>query len=156
MSRSRSSPAPYRSVTTRTSSSARSRARSACRPTVPGGGAAAMASISASIRSPVVATSGGGPGDSSAGAWVLTARGSADAGGLGRGVHDLELLARPQVHVHAAGQARVEAADGAHDVDALEVLPVVLLEDRLTLHGVLVGARRAEAVAGVGVPRRRR
>jgi hypothetical protein len=41
-------------------------------------------------------------------------------------------LPAAEVHVHAAGQARVEAADGPHDVDALEVLPVVLLEQRLS------------------------
>ena len=68
----------------------------------------------------------------------------------------LQLLALAEVHVHAARQARVEAAHRAHDVDALEVLAVVLLEDRLALHRVLVRAGRAVAVARVGVPRRRR
>ena len=58
--------------------------------------------------------------------------------------------------MHAAGQAGVEAAHRAHDVDALEVLAVVLLEDRLALHRVLVRAGRAVGVARVGVPRRRR
>ena len=38
----------------------------------------------------------------------------------------------------------------------LKLLPIVLLEDRLTLDGVLVRARSSVAVAGVGVPRCRR
>src|SRR5262249_8970086 len=71
-------------------------------------------------------------------------------------VQSLQGLALPEVHVHTAGQAWIEAAHRAHDVDALEVLPRVLLEDRLTLHRILVGARCAEAVARAGVPRRRR
>ena len=71
-------------------------------------------------------------------------------------MQQLELLAAAEVHVHAARQARVEAAHRAHDVDALEVLAVVLLEDRLPLHGVLVGPGRAVGVARVGVPRGRR
>ena len=61
-----------------------------------------------------------------------------------------------QVHVHAAGQARVEAAHRPHDVDALEALGRVLLEDRGVLHRVLVGARRPVAVADAAVPRGRR
>ena len=61
-----------------------------------------------------------------------------------------------EVHVHAAGQAGVEAADRAHDVDALEVLGAVLLEDRRVLHRVLVRARRPVHVTRAGVPRRRR
>src|SRR4051794_9859110 len=75
---------------------------------------------------------------------------------LGGRVEHLQLLAVAEVHVHAARQAGVEAADGPHDVDSLEVLPVVLLEDRLPLDGVLVGPGRAEAVPRAGVPRRRR
>src|SRR5262245_53271499 len=56
----------------------------------------------------------------------------------------LEHLAVAQVHVDAAGQAGVEAAHGAHDVDSLEGVPRrVLLEDRATGDGVLVGAQRA-------------
>ena len=50
---------------------------------------------------------------------------------LRRRVQHLQRLAVAEVHVHPARQARIEAAHRAHDVDALEVLPVVLLEDRL-------------------------
>src|SRR4051794_3269331 len=75
---------------------------------------------------------------------------------LGGRVEHLQLLAVAEIHVHAARQAGVEAADGPHDVDALEVLAVVLLEDRLALDGVLVRARRPEAVPRVGVPGSRR
>ena len=60
------------------------------------------------------------------------------------------------VHVHAAGQARIERAHRAHDVDALEVLGAVLLEDRRVLHRILVRARRPVDVARARVPRRRR
>src|SRR3954454_9664952 len=55
---------------------------------------------------------------------VLLANG---VGGGGR-VELAQHLAVAQVHVHATGQAGVEAADGPHDVDPLEVLPGVLLE----------------------------
>ena len=61
-------------------------------------------------------------------------------GGLSHGtppnIGRVHLLQRPpsaEVHVDAARQARVEAADGAHDVDALEVVRAVLLEDRHVL-----------------------
>ena len=56
----------------------------------------------------------------------------------------------------AAGQAGIEAAHRAHDVDALEFVRTVLLEDRRVLHRVLVRTRRAVNVARVRVPRRRR
>src|ERR1700728_2075064 len=72
-------------------------------------------------------------------------------GDTGRRVRRLQHPASAQVHVDAAGQARVEAADRAHDVDALEVLRRVLLEDRRVLHRVLVRARRAVAVADAAV-----
>src|SRR5580692_7096768 len=68
-------------------------------------------------------------------------------------MQSLQGFAVPQVHVYTAGQAWIEAAHRAHDVDALEVVPSVLLEDRLTLHRILVRARRAVAVARAGVPR---
>ena len=68
----------------------------------------------------------------------------------------LQGLAVAEVHVDAAGQARVEAAHRPHDVHALEVVRPVLLEDGHVLNRVLVGPGRAEAVAGAAVPRRRR
>ena len=75
-------------------------------------------------------------------------------------VHLLQHLALAEVHVHAARQARVEAAHGPHDVDALEVV-----ERRsprrsgVFMHRVLVRARacrrcragwRSTASAGTG------
>ena len=66
------------------------------------------------------------------------------------------VLPLAEVHVHAARQARVEAADRAHDVDAAEVVRAVLLEDRLA-HAPR--PRRARGTVGVrraAVPRRRR
>src|ERR1700722_14410387 len=68
-------------------------------------------------------------------------------------VRRLQHLAAAQVHVNAAGQARVEASHRPHDVDALEVLRGVLLEDRRVLHRVLVRAGGAVAVADAAVPR---
>jgi hydrogenase large subunit len=76
--------------------------------------------------------------------------------GLGGGVQQVQAPALAEVHVHPARQAGVETAHGAHHVDAFEVLAVVLLEDRLALHGVLIGPRRSVAVPRAGVPRRRR
>ena len=58
-------------------------------------------------------------------------------------VHHLPHLALAAVHVHAAGQARIERAHRPHDVHALELVRAVLLEDRRVLHRVLVGPRRA-------------
>ena len=63
----------------------------------------------------------------------------------------LSVLPVAQVHVHAARQARVEAAHRAHDVDAAEVVLAVLLEDRLALHRVLVRARACRR-SRVGLP----
>ena len=84
---------------------------------------------------------------------------------LGEG-HDCPALAgewcrsrtvpRAVVEVDAARQAGIEAADGPHDVDPLEVGPIVLLEDRLALDRVLVRTGGPELVARVGVPRGRR
>src|SRR5205807_9452820 len=68
----------------------------------------------------------------------------------------LEHLASAEHHVHAAGQARVEAPHGAHDVDTLERLGSVLLEQRAALDGVLVRTGAAEAVARARFPARRR
>src|SRR6185503_6005448 len=69
---------------------------------------------------------------------------------------DLPHPAPPEVHVDAAGQAGVEAAHRAHDVDADELVRAVLLEDRRVLDRVLVGPRRAVGVARARVPRGRR
>src|SRR5262245_21758733 len=65
-------------------------------------------------------------------------------------------LSFPEVHVHAAWEARIEAAYGAHDVDALNVVARALLEDRHVLDRVLVWPGRPVDVARARVPRRRR
>ncbi len=59
-----------------------------------------------------------------------------------------------KVHVNAAGQARIEAANGTHDVDALEVLRSVLFKDRRVLYGILIRSGCAVDIARVRVPRR--
>src|SRR3954454_6961666 len=69
-----------------------------------------------------------------------------------RGVHLLDRPAVAEVHVHAAGQARVEGADRAHDVDPAELLLAALLEDGLAHHRVLVGAGGAVGVRRAAVP----
>src|SRR5579862_5743385 len=66
-----------------------------------------------------------------------------------------EYLAAAVVHVHAAGQTRIETSDCAHNVDAFEFVSSILLEDRRVLDGVFVGAWGPVGVAGIGVPRRR-
>src|SRR6476619_3128948 len=87
-------------------------------------------------------------------AWLLSSPPSlAEAG---RGVHDLAYLPGARVHVHAAGQAGVEAAHGPPDVDALEVLGPVLFEDRRVLHRVLIGPGSPVNVPRTRVPGRRR
>src|SRR5277367_1159007 len=73
-----------------------------------------------------------------------------------RRVPRLQNLAVAQIHVHAARQARIKAAHGAHDVDALELVRPVLLKDWRVLHRVFVGTRRSINVPRIGVPRRRR
>ena len=64
-------------------------------------------------------------------------------------------LAVAEIHVHAAGQAGIEAAHGTHNVDALEFIGAVLLKDRRVLHSVFVWPRgaiesRGFAFQGVG------
>ena len=60
-------------------------------------------------------------------------------------------FALAEIHVHATGQTRIEAAHGAHNVDAFEVLGSVLFEERATLHGVLVGPGRSVDIARIRV-----
>src|SRR6266480_4386021 len=81
---------------------------------------------------------------------------SLQQGSKSRRMGDVDLLAVAEIHVDPARQARVEAADGTHDVDASEMLLAVLLEDGGVLHRVLVGAGRALRVARAGVPAGRR
>src|ERR1700686_2305803 len=73
-----------------------------------------------------------------------------------RRVPSLQHLAVAEVHVHTARQTGIEAAHGAHDVDALEGVGSVLLEDRRVLYRVFVGAGGAVHVARRRVPWRRR
>ena len=62
-----------------------------------------------------------------------------------------------EIHVHAAWQAGIEAAHGAHDVDAFEfVSGSILFENRRVLHRVFIRPRSAVDVARIAVPRRRR
>src|SRR5262249_47008809 len=168
----RASPAPYSSTRQLTSSSAvaaasgpacaRSEASSpsTCSPTFsvsfdapitpPSKSPSPPRALELRLPSPFVASSSLLSPD---GAGALRLAGShrqLDAGG---GVRGLEHLPAAEVHVDAARQARVEAADRAHDVDALEVVLGVLLEDRRVLHRVLVRARCPVDVADAAVPR---
>src|ERR1044071_8209217 len=67
----------------------------------------------------------------------------------------LQNLAIPQIHVHAARQAGIEAANGPHDVDTAEVLGAIFLENRRLLYRVLVRTRRPVDIPGCRIPRRR-
>src|SRR5262245_821699 len=60
-----------------------------------------------------------------------------------------------EIHMHAARQARVEAADSAHDVNALELLGRVLLEDWRILYSILIWTRCTVDVTRAGIPWRR-
>src|SRR5262245_25384242 len=57
--------------------------------------------------------------------------------------------------MNTARQARVEASDSSHYIDALEIVGTILLENRRILNGVLVWSRRPIDVARVSVPRSR-
>src|SRR5437660_11262558 len=112
-----------------------------------------MASMAASALGPT-ACSTRSSSSSMRSRWART-----EASSMGvsrRGVQLLHGAALSEVHVDPTGQAGVEAAHGAHDVDALEVVGPVLLEDRRTRHGVLVGSGCAVAVARAAVPGRGR
>src|SRR5512132_1665051 len=111
----------------------------------------ALASSSALIRSPTARKSPSTAAARIAASGELIAPLLADV--LRRGVQPLQRLAPTQVHVHTARQARVETAHRTHDVDAFKVLQVVLFEDRLVLHRILVRAWSSIGVAGVRVPR---
>src|SRR5580704_15412671 len=130
------SPAPYRSTRQLTSSSA---VAATCGPAFDPSSAS-----SASTRSPAFCASWPAaigtpllcPARLRGALQAEEASGTVVLAGLHRQCHTggrvgrLEHLAAAEVHVHAARQARVEAAHGAHDVDALEVVRRVLLEDR--------------------------
>src|SRR5277367_68003 len=64
----------------------------------------------------------------------------------------LQDLPVPQVHVHAAGQARVETAYRAHDINSLEFIGTVFFEDRRILHRVLVRPWSSVNIPWVGIP----
>jgi len=68
----------------------------------------------------------------------------------------LQHFAVAQVHVYAAGQAGIEAANRAHNIDAFEILRPIFFEDRRVLHRVFIRTRRAINIARVGIPGRRR
>src|SRR4029077_20981670 len=73
-----------------------------------------------------------------------------------RRVPCLQDLSVTQVHMHTTGQARIETAYRAYDIDTLEFIGNVFLEDRRVLHRILVRTRRPVNVARVGVPGSRR
>src|SRR5580700_10695705 len=156
------SPAPYRSTRQLTSSSAvAATCGPACDPSSASSAStrspAFCASWPAAIRTPSFVSRpppGAKKAEEASGTMALAGL-YCQCHASGR-VRRLEHLAAAEVHVHAARQAWVEAAHGAHDVDALEVVRRVLLEDRRVLHRVLVGPGRPVGVADAAVPRRGR
>lgn len=69
-----------------------------------------------------------------------------------RGVVCLQHLTISEIHVDTAWQARVEAANGAHDIDSLEFVGAIFLENRGVLHRILIRPRRAITIARIGIP----
>src|ERR1700730_14162964 len=67
----------------------------------------------------------------------------------------LQDFSAAQIHVYTAGQARIKAPHGAHDVYPFEFVRAVLLEDRRILDRVLVGPRSTINVPRIGIPWRR-
>src|SRR4051812_39194470 len=68
----------------------------------------------------------------------------------------LQDLTLAEIHVNAAGQAWIETAHRAHDVNTLEVFGTVLLEDWRVLHSILVRPWSSMVIARARIPRRRR
>src|SRR5579863_9289848 len=66
----------------------------------------------------------------------------------------LQSFSVPQIHVHAAGKAWIEASDGTHDINALKFVRSVLLKNGSVLHRIFIRAGRAIHVARIGIPRR--
>src|SRR5580658_3068896 len=56
--------------------------------------------------------------------------------------------------MYAAGQARIETTDRAHNVDPLEILRTIVFKDGCVLHGIFIRARSSIDIARVRVPRR--
>ena len=56
-------------------------------------------------------------------------------------VHFFQDLPFPEIHVDSAREARIEAANRAHDIDALEFIRAILLKYRRVLHGIFVQAQ---------------
>ena len=68
----------------------------------------------------------------------------------------LQDLTAAYIHMNAARQTRIEAAHGAHDVDAFEFVRSVLFEDGCVLNRIFVRAGCSIDVARAAIPRRRR
>src|SRR3984885_114919 len=58
----------------------------------------------------------------------------------------------PDIHMYAAGQTGIEAANRAHDIDALEILWAIVFENGCVLHRVLIRAGSSIHIARIRVP----
>src|ERR1700719_1840225 len=67
----------------------------------------------------------------------------------------LQRLTITEIHVHTTRQARVEAPDRSHDVDAFEFVGTVILKDRRVLHRIFIRSGRSVNIAWICVPRGR-
>src|SRR5581483_8573705 len=65
-------------------------------------------------------------------------------------------LSVSEIHMNAAGQARVEASDSSHDIDSFEVLRSIFFKNGSVLDRIFIRPRRAVDIARARVPRRRR
>ena len=71
-------------------------------------------------------------------------------------MENLKCLTVAKIHMNAAGQARVEAPHGAHDVNPFKFVWSVLFKDRRVLHGIFIRTRRAVYVPHATIPWGRR
>ena len=58
-----------------------------------------------------------------------------------------------EIHMDTTGQARIEAANGAHDIDSLELVRAIFLKYRRVLYRILIWPWSSEAIAGICIPR---
>src|ERR1700728_3130660 len=63
-----------------------------------------------------------------------------------------EHLSIAEIHMHAAREAWVKAANGAHNIDALELVGPIFFEDGRILHRIFIGTRSSVNITRIRVP----
>jgi hypothetical protein len=59
-------------------------------------------------------------------------------------------------HVYATRQTRIEAAHGAHDIDAFELVRAIFFKNRRVLDRIFIGSGNTVRIASAGIPAGRR